>query len=308
MDLSIVLCTYNNDSRLRITLESFKKLSVPEELSWEFVVVNNNSTDRTKEVIHSFSGSLPISYAYEPDQGLSRARNAGLERAQGELIVFTDDDVRPNIDWLTAYWNAYQERPKGYFFGGPIESEFEDERPDEDLLQAAMPSVAGLDFGNEARQLASEEYFIGPNWACPAQYLEPVGAFDEKLGLNPASGEVRVGEETDLMQRLEDLGVHGWYVPGAKIRHFVPAEKATLEHVVARRTCGAERAYLPGSPMPFTLLGVPVGLYKGVTMAWMKWIARRMTGRDWKAEYVRWKGLSKLVRSYHRRGKKRRTR
>jgi GT2 family glycosyltransferase len=237
---------------------------------------------------------------YEPEQGLSRARNAGLDRARGKLIVFTDDDVKPSPGWLEAYWEAYNERPQGYFFGGPVESEFEVPSPDKDLLRAAMPSVAGLEHGAKPRELSRQEILVGANWACPAKYLKEVGQFDEDLGLNATSKEVSVGEENDLMLRLDQNGIRKWYVPSAKIVHFVPETKCTLDHVVARMVATAEKSYRPGYEMPFTVLGMPVGLYKGIMSAYIRWKVREAFGNPWKKEYVKYRMLRKLVKTYYK--------
>jgi GT2 family glycosyltransferase len=264
------------------------------------VAVNNNSTDGTEGVIRSFTDRLPITYVYEPEQGLSRARNAGLRVAQGELIVFTDDDVKPNPDWLIAYWEAYQERPEGYYFGGPIESEFEGKPPDKDLRRAAMPSVTGLHYGTEPKELPSQEIFIGPNWACPAEHLGQVGTFDESIGLNAAGQEeVSVGEETDLMSRLEMEGIRGWYVPRAKITHHVPAEKCTLEHITSREIGGVNAGFPPEDEEIYALFGVPVGLYKQAVVSLVDWVTRRARGKEWKAEYVGWRKWLRRIAVYH---------
>jgi glycosyltransferase involved in cell wall biosynthesis len=301
MDISVVLCTHNNAERLRVTLNSFCRLNRPEGFEWELVAVNNNSTDGTEEVIKSFVDRLPINYVYEPEQGLSRARNTGLDVAEGELIVFTDDDVKPNPDWLTAYWEAYQERTEGYYFGGPIESEFEGEPPDQDLQRAAMLSVTGLDYGPEPKELPSEEIFIGPNWACPIKHLRQVGEFDESLGLNAADGEeVSVGEESDLMSRLDKEGIRGWYVSRAKIKHFVPVEKCTLEHITSRKVGEVNAEFQPEDEEIYTLFGVPVGLYKQAIVSLIDWITRRARGKKWKSEYVTWRVWLRRIAVYHK--------
>ena len=300
MNISVIICTYNNCDRLKITLKSFCRLNRPEGVEWELIAVNNNSTDDTDLVIQSFTDRLPLVCVHEPEQGLSRARNAGLDVAKGELIIFTDDDVKPNPDWLTAYWEAYQERTEGYYFGGPIESEFEGEPPDQDLQRVAMLSVTGMDYGSEPKELPSEDIFIGPNWACPIKYLRQVGGFDESLGLNAAGGEeVSVGEESDLMSRLEKEGIRGWYVPRAKIKHFVPVGKCTLEHITSRQVGEVNAEFQPEDEGIYTLFGVPVGLYKQAIVSLIDWSTRRACGKKWKAEYVTWRVWLRRIAVYH---------
>lgn len=292
MDISVVLCTYNSAERLRVTLQSFCRLNQPEGLDWELVAVNNNSTDNTEPVIKSFDDRLPIRYVYEPEQGLSRARNAGLDVAEGELIVFTDDDVKPNPDWLVAYWEAYQEHPEGYYFGGPIQSEFEGEPPDEDLLEIAMHSITGLDHGPESRQLASDEILIGANWACPSSYLRQVGKFDENLGLGASAEEVRVGEEIELMSRLDNLDVKTWYVPKAVINHFVPDSKCNIYHISSRIAADITDNYPPGGKNLTSFLGIPLGLYKSYIFSIFRYAFSMVSGEysgKYYMEVVKWK-------------------
>jgi glycosyltransferase involved in cell wall biosynthesis len=276
-------------------LKSFCQLNQSDSIEWELVAVDNNSTDDTENIIRSFEGRLPINYVYEADQGKSRALNTGVELACGELIVFTDDDVTPNPEWLAAYWEAYRRRPKGYYFGGPIEAEYEGDSPDDDLLQAAMPSVSGLDYGPEAHE---EDLFIGPNWACPARYLDQVGPFDEELGPNPNAEEASAAEETDMMSRLRENGIEGWYEPGAKIGLHVPESKCTLEHVVSRNIANVDSVY-PLEDVS-AVFGLPVGLYKEALRRWVMWVLKRGIGRKWKRDYTSWRVWRECICVYRR--------
>jgi glycosyltransferase involved in cell wall biosynthesis len=288
--LSIVLCTWNNAARLRVTLAAIARCRVPDSLAWELVVVDNNCTDHTDEVVAGFAGSLPVRYLREPRQGLSRARNAGLEAASGRLILFTDDDVTPGPDWIAEYWRAFQARPSGFYFGGPLESEFEAGAPDEELLRLAPPSVRGLDWGPAERELPADERLVSANWACPRQALDAVGGFDTRFGLDPSSQRLLVGEESELMRRLQAAGWRPWYLPAAGLRHFVPARKTTLHHIVERREAArfcvaafdARRAALGKRPL---LTYSRAGL--GIAMQWLRWSYARWRGRSASGEYVR---------------------
>jgi glucosyl-dolichyl phosphate glucuronosyltransferase len=265
MDVTVLISTFNNSKRLRITLEAFRKCYIPErpKLKWELVLVNNNCSDDTEEVINEYKNYLPIVCVKEPIQGLSRARNAGLRAASGNLVIFTDDDVTPCKEWISIYWSAYLDSPTGYFWGGPIESEFEGEKPDEELLYYAPPSVQGLDFGNIQKIIESDELFVSANWSCPKKILLEVGGFDESLGLNAFSSKKTCGEESDLMLRLKTKGFKGFYLPEAKIKHFVTKSKCTIQHIGNRieKSALSNPIYFYSDKRFPRLFGIPISLY-----------------------------------------------
>ena len=286
--LSVLISSWNNSRRLAVTLDSISRCLIPPGLEWELVLVNNNCTDDTNWVVREFADTLPIVYVHERRPGLSRGRNAGLKAASGQLIIFTDDDVKPCREWITIYWTAYVERPTGFYFGGPIRSEFEIPNPDEELMRLAPLSIRGLNYGQQPRKLAKHEYFIGPNWACPADPVRAIGGFDINKSLDPSLGRVRIGGETDLMRRLDKTGLSPWYLPGALVVHFVAAHKSTLKHVAARKEAhGVDRAidYLDGRPVQ-AICRIPLWLYREALALLVKWIWGKLLGERGYREYI----------------------
>src|SRR5689334_13047707 len=104
---TILICTWNRADSLRRTLESLVAMQPPAPGSWEVLVVNNNSSDDTDATVDGFRDRLPIRRITERAQGLSNARNAGARAAQGEYLVWTDDDVIVDRSWLTKYVEAF---------------------------------------------------------------------------------------------------------------------------------------------------------------------------------------------------------
>jgi glucosyl-dolichyl phosphate glucuronosyltransferase len=289
MDLTVLISTWNGAERLAVTLNTFTKCVIPGGLQWQIVLVNNNCTDNTDEVVARYAKVLPITYVDEPRPGLSQARNTGLNAASGKLIIFTDDDVKPCREWIKVYWDAYVADPSVKFWGGPVESEYEGSKPDADLLRLAPYSVRGLDWGPKAQVLPEKQYFISANWAAPLQMIKEVGAFDVRRGLNPDSKLLITGEESDLMDRLKAHGLSGHYLPGARLQHYVPREKCTLEHIVARCEAGALENY---NKYQFRLMSVvwfnkPVGLYVHVAYHLMRYWAKRLTFKKGSDEYIK---------------------
>ena len=232
-NISVIISTWNNSERLRITLESFCDLDLPSEIVWELVVVDNNSTDNTNDVVQSFADRLPLVHIFEPRPGLSNGRNAGVSASAAPFLVFTDDDVVPCRTWLIEYWNAFQSSSPSSFFGGPVESDFESPA-DPELLELAPNSVRGLDFGAEPRALRAGESFLAANWACTKEALLDAGGFDPNRGLDPTAMAIKVGEETHLMKQMCSNGIVPHYVPTASLKHFVPQAKVSRKHIMSR--------------------------------------------------------------------------
>lgn len=297
-DFSILISTWNNCQRLELTLNALARMTIPSPLTWELLLVNNNCSDQTDEVVRKFMNRLPLVYVKEPLQGLSRARNTGLSAATGRLVVFTDDDVEPFPEWIPAYWSAYQEHPEGYFWGGPIVSEFENPEFDRELLALAPSSVRGLDWGQDERVLGKDEYFIAANWACPRDILFDSGGFNVTKGLGSRGNKVSIGEENDLMNRLEQKGWKPLYVPQAKIYHFVSREKCTLKHIADRcEAAGFEHApqFLDAAKHRL-FAGVPLWMYKRYLLLWKNWISAKIRGEKGLPQYLEYRRMIGIMR------------
>src|ERR1019366_3158512 len=104
MKTTVIVCTYNRCQVLAKTLESVAASKVPDSVEWEVLIVDNNSSDQTREVVEDFCRRYPgrFRYLFERRQGLSSARNAGIRESQSEILAFTDDDATVEPDWL---WN-----------------------------------------------------------------------------------------------------------------------------------------------------------------------------------------------------------
>jgi hypothetical protein len=181
----------------------------------------------------------------EPTPGKSYAGNLAVREAKGDYIIWTDDDVLVEPGWLKAYLNAFAQWPDASIFAGAIDPWFEEAPPR--WLELAFPKVAhayaALDHGPTGFDLTSETYPYGANMALKrsAQLQEP---YDTRLGPRPNSG-LR-GEEMIMARRLFAAGSTGRWVPEARVRHFIPPHRQTLEYL---------REYFLGSGECLGLLG-----------------------------------------------------
>ncbi len=286
MDISVIVPTFNNAAMLSSTLSAFEGIQLP--MAAEFIIVDNNSSDDTARTVDSFAERLPVHYAFEPNQGVSAAKNCGLRMAKGKLLIFTDDDVRPGPAWLTTYLSAWRRNPEGFIWGGPVVSEFEGPIPDQRLLRLAPYSVKGLDLGDCERVLGDHEWFIGANWACTAEAMSRIGPFNEAIGPYPGAPVVLIGEETEMQRRFRAADNKAMYLPDTSLIHVVPARKCTLEHVAnrAEATGRFARAMAPVEQGRKTLSGVPLWRYRKCAERWVSAWVKRLAGRDWYPDYI----------------------
>jgi glycosyltransferase involved in cell wall biosynthesis len=296
MDLSIVIPTFNNAKLLSRTLDNFLSILPVSGIEIEIVITNNNSTDDTDKVIKQYSNKLPIKMCFQPQQGISIAKNTSILNSTGKLIIFTDDDVRPCLEWINSYWEGYCNNPEGYFWGGAVDSDFESTRPSEKLLKYAPASVRGTTLGDKERILESDEYFIGANWACTRKALDQVGLFNVDIGLNPLKKTVLVGEETDLMSRLKSKGYSGLYFPNTIIYHYVPASKASLQHIAERN-----EAYVFYSESnkyrESVCYRTSRWYFRSIIENYIKFNTKKMVGIDYSEEYIRFMCAKGAIRA-----------
>ena len=126
-EISIIVCTYNRDRYIYRTLERIATNAFPPE-RFEIVLVDNNSTDNTAAECRRFQSAYPaVRYRYflETRQGLSYARNRGMQEAQGTTFVFLDDDSFVEKDYLQRLAEYLQHYPDAAAFGGKITPLFE---------------------------------------------------------------------------------------------------------------------------------------------------------------------------------------
>jgi glycosyltransferase involved in cell wall biosynthesis len=292
MNISVIIPTYNNYFRLKKTLFSFKNLIIPYNVKWELLIVDNNSSDFTKRTIEEFINKLPIKYIFEPKQGISYAKNAGLQHAIGKLVIFTDDDVIPCENWLKTYWQEYLLEPNGLFWGGPVISDFEIPPLDMNLISLGPPSVKGLNWGEKKRELNLNEFFLGANWAAPTEVVKNIGGFNIELGLNAIPGKFFAGEETELMERLKNKGLKPTYIPDCSIRHFVPKSKMTIEHIAARaEATGRFSAEWVLSSSSVSIFGVPRWIWKKAITLWLKSKINKILNKNWHNEYISYRRI-----------------
>lgn len=230
MKLTIVIATYNRCQSLLRTLRSLAGQDMPFG-EWEVAVVNNNSSDDTDGVVERFRAECPqmnLLLLHESRQGLSPARNCGIESSHGDIIAIIDDDEEVNDGFVSAYCDFFDRYPQATAAGGRVVPRFDCEPPAWISHYTLRPIAGQVDLGESVRLFGGKSYPAGGNMAVRRSAIEKYGVFNPALGRtgnNPMGGE-----EKDLFDRLRRHGLLPYYVPGAIIYHIIPPEKFTDDY------------------------------------------------------------------------------
>jgi glucosyl-dolichyl phosphate glucuronosyltransferase len=228
--VTVAICTRNRSRALERTLRSVAAAALPASLSWEVLVVDNGSDDDTANVIARLSDALPVRAFVEPHIGLSHARNAAIREARGDYLLWIDDDVLVDAQWLRAYDDAFRARPDIAFFGGPIVPMFEGTPPR--WLRVALPNIdnayAARDLGTSAAALTRETLPFGANFAVRAD-VQRRFPYDPELGRSGAV--LSAGEEWAALEAILAGGESGLWVPGARVQHVISAERQSVRYL-----------------------------------------------------------------------------
>jgi glycosyltransferase involved in cell wall biosynthesis len=227
--VDIVIPTFQRVETLRRTLESLAAVNIPSEIK-NIIVVENGPKEGVDEIVKSYEGSIPVKYRYSDSAGLSHARNLGVESSRAEFIIFFDNDLTFYDFTLPAYVKAFKEHGERYFYGGPLEPDYELRPPD--WLSEFLPrSARGFSLGDHDSEIDGPE-FLGGNHAICRQHICDFGFYD--AGGADGHNAGMVGEETRLQEKLLENGVRAFYVSRALVKHFVPRENCTPDWVLDR--------------------------------------------------------------------------
>ena len=268
--ISVVVCTHNGGATIAGCLDALSRIEYPD---YEVIVVDDGSTDGTASIAAEFD----VRVISTENQGLSSARNTGLEAATGEIVAFTDDDACPDREWLRYLAHAFA--TSGHVgIGGPNL-----EPPDSRLIERAVACAPG----GPIHVLLSDdvaEHVPGCNMAFRRAALEAVGGFDPQFRI--------AGDDVDVCWRLQE---RGWTIG------------FSAAGVVLHRRRGSVRAYLAqqaeyGKAEALLERKWPERYNRGGHLAWAGRVygaPRRVGARRARIAYGTW-GSNLFQSLYHR--------
>jgi glucosyl-dolichyl phosphate glucuronosyltransferase len=232
MKITVILCTYNRCQSLSLALDSVAASVLPPSVEWEVLVVDNNSPDKTREVIEEYCTRYPgrFRYLFEGKQGKSNALNSGIRSARGNVIAFMDDDVLVAPDWLQNLTAALDSGEWGGV-GGRILSQQAVDAPKWLALDGPYDiggMLALFDHGDKGFELKTPPF--GTNMAFPARIFTQHGDFRTDMGPCPGS-EIR-NEDTEFGRRLMAGGEKLWYEPAAVVYHAIPPSRLQQDYLL----------------------------------------------------------------------------
>lgn len=282
--VSVVISTYNRAALLPAALQNVLDLRGEVADTLELIVVDNNSSDDTRKVIADIQARDPrVRYVFEPQQGSSYGRNAGIRAARAPIVAFTDDDVRTSPDWIEAIVRAFHEHPDAAAVGGRVLPMWSSPPPAW-LTREHWAPLALVDYGDRPFVVSADRpvCLVTANAAFRRDVFDAVGGFAPEFQLD-SRGILGSVEDQELQLRVTRAGLPIVYDP--RIIVHAEVQPSRLQRVYHRRWHaghGYFYALLRFEQMDATrtgrLFGVPAHLYRQALEDVIGWTRAKAAG------------------------------
>jgi glycosyltransferase involved in cell wall biosynthesis len=221
--ISAIICTHNRDGYLGAAIDSLLEQDFQGE--YEVIVVDNASSDRTREVVEARLPHPRLQYVYEPVTGLSVARNTGARVAKSPILAYLDDDAVASRQWLRMLHAAYQTHDKLAIAGGKVTLLWAEGTSQPLWLSENLAANLGAyDLGEQLVYINSPNLTPrGLNYSIDREFLEKIGGFDINLGR--VGKNLLSNEELHMTELALKMGWQVAYLPDALAAHNVAPER-----------------------------------------------------------------------------------
>jgi glycosyltransferase involved in cell wall biosynthesis len=306
LDLSIVFATCRRADTLQPMLDRMCMLN-SRGISWEILIVDNADDPATRALAENYTQRLPVHYSVETRPGKNFALNSVVDAVRGDLVLFTDDDILPEVDWLQEVKAGTERWPDCNVFGGRILPHLPDpdaKIPFEDsFFMRCAYVIADWDLPEGYYPEAQENGCVwGPNMVIRRCVFDKGYRFNTSVG--PNGTDYIMGSETELTGRLFKAGMKAVYLPGSLVYHQIRKEQLDYRWLCGRYyRFGRYAAYRSREITAVYWFGVPRYLYKSLALMW---IGLLLTGpvRDvFRRRYLEYKFLRGQIDQFrlHRR-------
>jgi L-malate glycosyltransferase len=262
--ITVLMATHNGARTLPIVLRAYCEFE-PVSEEWKLLVVDNASTDSTREIVRSFQSKLPITYIHEPRIGKNFALNTGLESISGDLVLLTDDDALPRPDWIAQARRVANAQPTFSVFGGAIVPQWE--IPPEDWILEYVTYKYSITDPAWKEGPILPLWIYGPNMAIRSKVFEAGHRFDVELG--PRGSNYQQGDETEFLERVARTGVRCWHCKSMIVAHIIRKHQMTKQWLLRRAIPIGRAAFkhdFAEKDLPPALFSVPRYLVRNILM------------------------------------------
>ncbi len=217
--ISAIICTHNRAAYLAKAIQSLTDQRMSKD-TYEIIIVDNCSTDSTKEVVAQFTGKSNIRYVYESTLGLSFARNTGWRNARGRYAAYLDDDAIACPGWLDKILEVFETvTPRPGCVGGRVEPIWESSRPGW-LSDWLLHGLTIIDWKTpHVLTNLSAEWLVGANIAFPVDILQCVGGFTSSL--DRVGNNLLSSGDVFLEKQIMKIEYSCFYHPDIAIGHHI---------------------------------------------------------------------------------------
>jgi glycosyltransferase involved in cell wall biosynthesis len=263
--VSIVICTYNRREYLTNLLESIKQLSYP---NFEVIVVDNNSTDDTAQIIKNYS----VKYIKEIKQGLSYARNRGIEESSGEYVCFIDDDaIITNSHWVENMLRGFTLDVNIGATGGYVRPVYKGEQ---NIYTDLFLHFNGQDRGSQERIV--DDNLLGGNIMYKREAIGHL-RYNTLLG---RKGNIMLGrEEIEFNIKLKEKGYKLAYIPSASIDHMLLSKRFTFIAALNLNFYEGLSEYLENPGVLFRRLHKPITVFMALVLSLFTFNKKKIIAR-----------------------------
>jgi glycosyltransferase involved in cell wall biosynthesis len=244
MKISVLMCSYNRKDLLKRCLESLYRVDFP-TTDYEVVLVDDGSTDGMGDMVRSMRAPCKVRYIYTEHVGIAKARNMAINQAEGEVLLFIDDDTFPEPNLLKEHWASHQPDDKLVIMGWVNHIDR--------LQENYKPKFKAADI--------STSFFWTSNVSVRREHLIEAGLFDEDF--------TEYGwEDLELGHRLRNMGLVRKFNPKAIVFHFKKKWKGTdLPRLCKQAESSGRSAVIYLRKRPVLRTRMSTGLFKA-RFAW----------------------------------------
>jgi glycosyltransferase involved in cell wall biosynthesis len=282
-EISIIICTYNREKFIGDCLACLS-LQTLDPSKWEVIIIDNNSTDNTPLIVKEFISThptLPFRYVFEPQKGLSAARNRGIQESNSNIICFIDDDAEAVPGFAAALLEFMKKHPQAAGAGGKVLPKYS-EIPEPAWMNKYLAGFIGLvDHGKEEKLFSGKmKYPIGCNMTYRKEILLQAGGFNNQLTFR--------GDDKHIYFMVSKLNPRIYYIPTALVFHNIDAGRLSFINFkkLFLKTGNEEKIRIRKEQGGFTFLKKLVEYMAKFFVSLLLWLWFALKGTEIKGRYV----------------------